>query len=145
MKAVLLLKTLRQIHFARKIARNLAALETEDDEEEEDDGFETDDSGTVDYSGDLDSMSDIFKDDDSQEYSDDDTVSCSSSDDNHAIGNDSTDYESCLEDYDYDIRFSNFDIPGIKRSTTLANQFVDINTNGGNVYIQGNDNKADEF
>lgn len=129
MKGVIVLKTLRQIHFAKKIFRSLTTKnddnydddddECEDDELEEieDDELEEIEIDCTQYFADDDDSlcSSIIEHDQSQEtsfnneienfgsydgFSDDDTISCNSTDAAE------TDYESCIEDCDYDIHFS---------------------------------------
>lgn len=129
MKGVIVLKTLRQIHFAKKIFRSLTTQnddnydddddECEDDELEEieDDELEEIEIDCTQYFADDDDSlcSSIIEHDQSQEtsfnneienfgsydgFSDDDTISCNSTDAAE------TDYESCIEDCDYDIHFS---------------------------------------
>ena len=102
MKGVLVLKTLRQIHFVKKILRGLKSKDNEDDE----DSIGTIESSQFDADSDI---SDYF--DDRSEIGDDFENSsmsrCTSGD---------TDYESCVddEDFDFDIHFTN--IPHVQRT-----------------------------
>ena len=121
MKGVIVLKTLRQIHFAKKIFRSLTTKnddnDDDDDDESEDDELEDIEIDCTQYFADDDDSvcSSIIEHDESQEisfnneienfgsydgFSDDDTISCNSTDAAE------TDYESCIEDCDYDIHFS---------------------------------------
>jgi hypothetical protein len=111
MKAVLVLKTLRLIHFSRKIFKNA----TSNHEDEEDDEYEVDPTM---YEADDDSLYLNYR---SSKDDDNDTLSCTTSDES----NNETDYESCLDDsmdFDYNVRLN---IPGLRRRPQVLLQILD--------------------
>lgn len=111
MKGVLILKFLRQIHFAKKIFRSLNANpekeEDDDDDDEDEDSVCIEEDDTAESEGDTESLDDFCEDD----FEDDDDVSFDSSE----FTSEETDYESCIDDDDeaeFVIHFTN--IPSIR-------------------------------
>jgi len=112
MKGVIFLKTLRQIHFAKKIFRGLNSKDDDEDVDDEDslgsiglsEFFLDDDSETGDYSDDQGEIGDDFE----YRYG---SMSRSTSVD--------TDYESCVgdEDGEFFIHFTN--IPHVQRTAYI--------------------------
>ena len=110
MKGVLVLKTLRLIHVVKKTLRGLKSKDNEDDRDDEES------IGTIDLTEfDADSdMSDYF--DDQSEIEGDDFENSSMS---HCASGDA-DYESCVDDEDYDFDIQCTNIPNVQRTARTS-------------------------
>jgi hypothetical protein len=120
MKGVLVLKTLRQIHFLKKIFRSLKSSNEKQDED------------SLDTISDYDDLSELDSNDFSTFEDDEDTVDQeedSNSEDLHHFTSVGTDYESCFdeEDDEFEVQCSN--IPRIQRRKFISRLYHSYDKN----------------